>query len=108
MEVEEEYLPNLASMLEVSLVEGAHTLLPEGDARSKKTLRFGVVTAIVLVNHLDCYAVSLGEWSPMPYRSWCLPRQGQAWKMKASRSLEWWGTSHPATLLDVQGIFILL
>jgi len=35
MEVEEEFVPNLASMLEVSLVEGAHTMLSEGEARSK-------------------------------------------------------------------------
>jgi len=35
MDVEEEFVPNLASMLEVSLVEGAHTLLSEGEARSK-------------------------------------------------------------------------
>jgi hypothetical protein len=35
MEVEEEFLPNLAAMLEVSLVEGAHTVLSEGEARSK-------------------------------------------------------------------------
>jgi hypothetical protein len=35
MEVEEEFIPNLASMLEVSLVEGAHSVLTEGEAKSK-------------------------------------------------------------------------
>jgi hypothetical protein len=35
MEVDEDFVPNLASMLEVSLVEGAHTVLSEGEARSK-------------------------------------------------------------------------
>jgi hypothetical protein len=35
MDVEEEFVPNLASMLEVSLVEGAQTELSEGEARSK-------------------------------------------------------------------------
>jgi hypothetical protein len=32
MAEEEEFLPNLASMLEVSLVEGAHAVLSEGEA----------------------------------------------------------------------------
>jgi len=35
MEVEEEFVPNLASMLEVSLVEGAHALLSKGESRRK-------------------------------------------------------------------------
>ena len=35
MEVEEEFVPNLAAMLEISLVEGAHTMLSEGETRSK-------------------------------------------------------------------------
>jgi hypothetical protein len=35
MEVEEEFVPNLASMLEVSLVEGAHSMLSQGEAASK-------------------------------------------------------------------------
>jgi hypothetical protein len=104
MEMEEEFVPNLASMLEVSLVEGAHTLLSEGE-QEVKTVRFDAVTAIMLV--IQIWIVMLCHWGSGPRRlcrSWCLPRQSQAWKTKASRSLELWGTSHPATHLDDQMI----
>jgi hypothetical protein len=35
MEEEEEFVPNLASMLEVSLVEGADAMISEGEALIK-------------------------------------------------------------------------
>jgi len=66
MEVEEEFLPNLASMLEVSLVEGSHTVLSEGETRSQNCEIWWRHSHCAGDSNLGCYTVSLGEWSPTP------------------------------------------
>lgn len=55
-------------------------------------------------SNLGCYAVSLGEWFHTLLQVVVPSSSGSSLEDEGFKSLEWWGTSHAATHLDVQTI----